>query len=91
LKLAEETFLHGLCGVVDEVGEGALEGFGIGEDERQIRGEVLTDADVTEAAGEEGERVFDDGVEIGGVGASGRKLGERGELVYKGSHRLYGR
>ena len=60
--------LHGFGGVVDEVGEGALEGFGVGEDEREVGREVADDADVAEAAGEERERVFDDGVEVGGAG-----------------------
>ncbi len=34
MELAEEAFLHGFGGVIDEVGEGALESFGIGEHER---------------------------------------------------------
>ena len=41
----------------------------------------LHQADVAEAAGEECERVFDDGVEVGGAGLRGGELGERGELV----------
>ena len=35
------------------------------------------------ATGEEGERVFDDGVEVGGAGLGGGELGEGGELVYE--------
>ena len=42
-------------------------------------------------SGEESERVLDDGVEVGGGGASGGELGERRELVYQRSHRLNGR
>ena len=38
--------LHGFGGVVDEVAEGALDGFGVGEDEREIGREVLDEADV---------------------------------------------
>ena len=87
-KLAEEALLHGLGGVVDEVAEGALEGFGVGEDERKIGSELADDADGLHAAGEEGERVFDDGVEVGGLGARGGKLGERGELVDERAHAL---
>ena len=86
VELAEQAVLHGFGGVVDEVGEGALEGFGVGDDEREVGGEVADDADVAEAAGEEGERVFDDGVEVGGAGAGGGKLGERGELVDQRAH-----
>ncbi len=85
-ELAEQARLHGFGGVVDEVAEGALEGFGVGEDEREIGGEAADDADVLQAAGEEGEGVFDDGVEIGGAGAGGGELGESGELVYEGAH-----
>ena len=88
MELAEEGVLHGLGGVVDEVGEGALEGFGVGEDEREVGREVLANADVAEAAGEEGEGVFDDGVEVGGAGACGGELGEGGELVDEGAHGL---
>ena len=89
-ELAEEARLHGLGGVVDEVAEGALEGFGVGEDERQVWAEAADDADVLQAAGEEGERVFDDGVEIGGAGMGGGKLGEGGELVYERAHAFDG-
>ncbi len=37
---AEQAALHGLGGVVDEVGEGAADGLGIGEDQRagRVRG-----------------------------------------------------
>src|SRR5260370_32062985 len=82
-KLAEEALLHGLGGVVDEVAEGALEGLGVGEDEGQIGGEFAGDVDVLQTAGEESERVLDDGVEVGRAGAGGGELGERSELVYE--------
>ena len=90
MELAEEAVLHGLGGVVDEVGEGALEGLGVGEDEGEIGREALVDANVAETAGEEREGVFDDGVEVGGVRAGAGELGECGELVYERAHGLYG-
>ena len=65
-----------------------FEGFGVGEDEREVGREAAADADVAEAAGEEGERVFDDGVDVGGAEARGGELGERGELVDEGAHGL---
>jgi hypothetical protein len=91
VEFAKQRVLHGFGGVVDEVGDGALEGFGVGEDERKMRGELTVDADVAEAAGEECERVFDDGVEVGGARLRAGELGERGELVDERAHRLDGR
>ena len=85
-EFAEEGLLHGFGGVVDEVAEGALHGFGVGEDEREVGREALDEADVLEAAGEEGERVLDDGIEVGGAGLRGGEFGERGELVDEGAH-----
>ena len=74
VEFAEEGVLHGFGGVVDEVGEGALEGFGVGEDEGKVAGEVAADTDGAEAAGEEGEGVLDDAVDVGGVRARGGEL-----------------
>ena len=91
VELAVERVLHGFGGVVDEVGERAAESFGVGGDEREIGREVATNANVAEAAGEESERVFNDGVDVGGTETRGGELGERGELVDKGSHRRYRR
>ncbi len=87
-QLAEEALLHGFGGVVDEVAEGALEGFGVGHDERKVGSHLADDADGLHAAGEEGQRVFDDGVEVGRLGPRGRKFGERGELVDERAHAL---
>ncbi len=86
-ELAVERVLHGLGGVVDEVGERAAEGFGVGGDEREVGREGAADADVAEAAGEESERIFDDRVDVGGAQARGGELGERGELVDERAHR----
>jgi len=61
-QFAEQRVLHGLGGVVDQVGERAFERFWVGQDEREIGGEVAADADAAQPAGEERERVFDDGV-----------------------------
>ena len=87
-ELAEEALLHGLGGVVDEIAEGALEGFGVGHDERQIGCHLADDLDGLHAAGEEGQRIFDDGVEVGGPGPRGGELGEGGELVDERAHAL---
>ena len=85
-EFAQQALLHGFGGVVDEVAEGALHGFGVGEDERKVGREALDEADVLQAAGEEGERVLDDGVEVGGTRLRGGELGERGELVDQRPH-----
>ncbi len=86
-ELAEERVLHGFGGVVDEVAEGALRGL------RGRRGRaggwargVRRTRMLLQAAGEESERVFDDGVEVGGAQARGGELGERGELVDERAH-----
>jgi len=86
VELAEEAVLHGLGGIVDEVGESSFEGFGVGEDEGQVGCEVAADADGAEAAGEECEGVFDDGVEVRGMGPGAGELGESGELVDERAH-----
>ena len=88
-ELAEEALLHGFGGVVDEVAEGALEGFGVGQDEREVGAKLADDADVLHAAGEEGERVFDDGVEVGGAWDArwetrrGRRTGRRASACFR--------
>ena len=89
MQLAEEGVLHGLGGVVDEIGERALEGFGIGEDERKAGREAGAYADAAQAAGKESECVVDDGIEIGGARLRGGELSERGELVNQRAHGLY--
>src|SRR6202000_1267294 len=77
---AEQAVLHGLGGVVDEVGEGALQGLGgdhdggVGGGARRGLGvdsaggergvEALLDADLVQPAVEEGYGVFDDPVEV---------------------------
>ena len=79
--------LHGFGGVVDQVRESALEGFGVGEDEWQTGSKrSRTMRMVLETAGEEGEGVLDDGVEVGRARLRGGELGERGELVDEGPH-----
>src|SRR5580704_4151422 len=49
-QLTKQALLHGFGGVVDEVGERALEGFGVSHDQRKIGCERAHDADAAEAA-----------------------------------------
>ena len=49
-------------------------GLGVSEDEGKVGGETRNQADGLEAAGEDSERVFDDGVEVGGAGLRGGRL-----------------
>ncbi len=85
-KLAQEAALHGLDGVVDQVAEGALHGFGVGEHKREVAAETAQEADLLGSAGEDGQRVFDDGVEVRRPWRGGGELGERGELVDQAAH-----
>ena len=80
---------HGFDGVVDEVAEGALHGFGVGEDEGECGGQGAGEMDGFSAAGEEGKGVFNEGVEVRGAGLGGGELGEGGELVYQLAHGFY--
>ena len=86
LEFAEKGFLHGFGGVVDEVGEGALERFRIGEDQRKVRGKLADHGDVRHASGEERHRVFYNGVQVRRMGSGTGELREGGELIDQRTH-----
>ncbi len=82
---AEKAALHGFRGVVDEVGEGAFDGFEIGHDGGEIGFECFAEGDAVEAVVKEQERGVDDGVDVRKAGLGGRELGEGGELIDEGA------
>ena len=88
-QFAQQALLHGFGGVVDQVAQGALHGFGVGEDERKAGIQPLDQKDALKASGEERERVLNDGVQVGGMRLRGGELGQRGELVDQRPHALY--
>ena len=53
---AQQAALHGFGGVVDQVGQGAADGFGIGQNRGQARLEVPLHGDAIETAGKQRQR-----------------------------------
>ena len=80
-EYAEQTALHGLGGIVDEVGERTANGFVIGKDQRQSGFEIALDGDALKAPGKQGERLVGDLVHVAGARLRRRKLGKCRKLI----------
>ena len=74
---AQQAALHGLGGVVDEVGQGAADGFRIGQHRRQTRLEIALDGDAVEPPGKQGQRLLGHLVHVAGARLRRGKLRQR--------------
>ena len=80
ISLSMES-LHGFGGVIDQIGDGALDGLGIGHDGGQIVRQVSANANAFQTPAEKSERAFDELVEAGRLRAGGGEARQHGEFI----------
>jgi hypothetical protein len=86
---AQQAALHGLGGVVDQVGQRAANGLGIGQHRRQSRLQIPLHGDAFEPAGKQRQRLFDDLIHVAGARLRRGKLRQRGELIDQRAQRAH--
>ena len=70
---AQQTSLHGLRGVVDQIAKRALHGLGIGHDRRHVRSADEGAFNAVQPACEQRQRFFNDRIQIADFGCGGGK------------------
>ena len=86
---AQQAALHGLGGIVDEVGQRAANGLRIGQHQRQAGLQIALHGDAVEPAGEQRQRLLGHLVHVAGARLRRGKLRQRGELIDQRAQRAH--
>src|ERR1700722_5481594 len=86
LDFAKHRVLHCFRGIVQQISQGSLDGFGVGHHVGQLGRERSPHADIVQTPVEHGESVIDDGINVGGLRRGSRETRQSRKLVDQRAH-----